>query len=128
MNGQNLGLFQFDYDLTWMAFFMDDQDRFYARYGGREDADPDGYLTKASLLRVMREVLRLHEGRDVQTSRYEPAGKAVRTPEGIAAHVPNATRVTKLSEAGAFPSITTAPDGAMVVAWEENGSISVTRM
>jgi hypothetical protein len=50
------------------------------------------------------------------------------TPEGIAAHVPNATRVTKLSEAGAFPSITTAPDGAMVVAWEENGSISVTRM
>jgi C-terminal processing protease CtpA/Prc len=84
MNGQNLGLFQFDCDLTWMAFFMDDQDRFYARYGGREDADPESYLTRDSLLRVMREVLRLHEGRAVQTSRYEPAGKPARTPEDIA--------------------------------------------
>jgi predicted metalloprotease with PDZ domain len=84
MNGQNLGLFQFDYDLTWMAFFMDDQDRFYARYGGREDTDPEAYLTKASLGRVMREVLRLHETRTVQTGRYEPAGQPARTPEDIA--------------------------------------------
>src|SRR5262249_716047 len=35
MNGVNINLFQFDYDLTWMAFFMDADDRFYARYGGR---------------------------------------------------------------------------------------------
>jgi hypothetical protein len=50
------------------------------------------------------------------------------TPEGIAAHVPGASRVTKLSDSGAFPAIATAADGAMVVAWEENGSITVTRM
>jgi hypothetical protein len=50
------------------------------------------------------------------------------TPEGIAAHVPNASRVTKLSEAGAFPAIVTAGDGAMVAAWEQDGSITVTRM
>ena len=50
------------------------------------------------------------------------------TPDGIAAHVPNASRTTKLSDAGAFPSMTTAGDGAMVVAWEQNGSISVMRM
>jgi predicted metalloprotease with PDZ domain len=83
MNGVNINLFQFDYDLTWMAFFMDAQDRFYARYGGREDSDPDSYLTKDSLRRVMREVVRLHRDRAVQESRYEPAGKTVRTPEEI---------------------------------------------
>ena len=50
------------------------------------------------------------------------------TPAGIAAHVPEASRVTKLSETGGFPSMATAPDGAMVVAWEDNGAITVTRM
>jgi len=50
------------------------------------------------------------------------------TPEGIAAHVPNASRATKLSAAGAFPAIVTTGDGAIVVAWEENGAISLTRM
>jgi len=34
MNGVNIHLFQFERDLTWMAFFMDANDRFYARYGG----------------------------------------------------------------------------------------------
>src|SRR5262245_45012940 len=83
MNGVNLNLFQFEYDLTWMAFFMDSQDRFYARYGGREDASPESHLNKESLLTVMREVLALHKDGKVQTSRYEPDGKPVRTPEEI---------------------------------------------
>jgi serine protease Do len=84
MNGQNLNLFQFDYDLTWMAFFMDGHDRFYARYGGRDDAHAESHLTKASLLRVMRQVLDRHAAGAVQTSRYEPVAKTVRTPEDIA--------------------------------------------
>jgi hypothetical protein len=50
------------------------------------------------------------------------------TPQGIAAHVPGADRATKLSDAGAFPSGVTAPDGTVVFAWEENGAISVARM
>ena len=54
MNGVNINLFQFDYDLTWMAFFMDAHDGIYARYGGREDHDAESHLTKPSLLRVMR--------------------------------------------------------------------------
>jgi predicted metalloprotease with PDZ domain len=83
MNGKNINLFQFDYDLTWMAFFMDAHDRFYARYGGREDSSPESYLTKASLLKVMREVQTLHRAGQVQTSRYEPTAKTVRTPEDI---------------------------------------------
>jgi hypothetical protein len=83
MNGVNINLFQFERDLTWMAFFMDAQDRFYARYGGREDAEPESHLTKASLLRVMRQVLELHGAGKVQQSRYEPSREPVRTPEEI---------------------------------------------
>lgn len=83
MNGVNLNLFQFEYDLTWMAFFMDAHDRFYARYGGREDGHAELHLNRESLLRVMRRALELHAAGLVQTSRYEPAGKPVRTPEGI---------------------------------------------
>ena len=50
------------------------------------------------------------------------------TPSGIMAHVPNGTQTTKLSDAGAFPSVVTVPDGAVLVAWEENGAIATARM
>jgi predicted metalloprotease with PDZ domain len=83
MNGVNLNLFQFENDLTWMSFFMDDQDRFYARYGGREDENPESHLNQESLVRVMQQVLELHKKRQVQTGRYEPSGKQVRTPEEL---------------------------------------------
>jgi predicted metalloprotease with PDZ domain len=83
MNGVNINLFQFEYDLTFMAFFMDANDRFYARYGGREGFDAETCLTKESLVRVMEQVLELHRAGKVQTSRYEPTGKPARTPEDI---------------------------------------------
>jgi C-terminal processing protease CtpA/Prc len=84
MNGVNLNLFQFERDLTFMAFFMDAQDRFYARYGGRDDGSAESHLSKVSLLKVMQEVLRLHHMGTVQTSRYEPSAGPGRTPEEIA--------------------------------------------
>jgi serine protease Do len=83
MNGVNINLFQFEYDLTWMGFFMDSQDRFYARYGGREDEHPESHLNQESLVRVMKQVLELHKEGRVQTSRYEPAVKSTRIPEDI---------------------------------------------
>src|SRR5262245_38419765 len=83
MNGVNINLFPFDYDLTWMAFFMDGDDRFYARYGGREDADPETHLTQKSLVRIMRQVLGLHRAKQLQLGKQEPAGKPVRTPEDL---------------------------------------------
>jgi predicted metalloprotease with PDZ domain len=83
MNGINLTLFPFEYDLTWMAFFMDGQDRFYARYGGRNDRAAESHLNKESLVRVMTQVLELHRAGKVQTSRYEPAPAPARTPEEI---------------------------------------------
>jgi serine protease Do len=92
MNGVDLNLFQFDYDLTWMAFFMDADDKFYARYGGREDADPESYLTRASLARVMREALRKHRGGPGEAARPETARGLARTPEDIPTMAPMMAR------------------------------------
>ena len=85
MNGINLDLFQFEYDLTWMGFFMDGNDRFYARYGGRLDEDAESHLSQQSLARVMRQVIGLHRDKAVQTSHYESQGLNPRTPEQLAA-------------------------------------------
>jgi hypothetical protein len=83
MNGVNLNLFPFDYDLTWMAFFMDGSNRVYARYGGREDRAAESHLTKASLVKVMRQALELHGQKNHRADRSEPPARPVRTPEDI---------------------------------------------
>ena len=84
MNGVNLNQFQFEFDLTWMAFFQNAEGQTYARYGGREDAGPETHLTKDSLLRIMQQVLDLHKVGDAKPwSRYEPAGGTKSTPESI---------------------------------------------
>jgi len=84
MNGLNLNQFPFEYDLTWMSFFQNAAGKTYTRYGGREDHDAESHLNKASLLRVMRQVLELHEKESVQPdNRYEPIAKSVHTPEDI---------------------------------------------
>lgn len=84
MNGVNLNQFQFEYDLTWMAFFQSADGRTYVRYGGREDHDAESHLNKQSLLRVMSQALILHRDGKIQpNNRYEPVATSVRTPEQI---------------------------------------------
>ena len=61
MNGINLELFQFEFDLTWMSFFMDAENRIYTRYGGRDDSSPESHLNRNSLLATMRSALALHK-------------------------------------------------------------------
>lgn len=81
MNDVNLDRFLFEYDLTWMSFFQNGEGHTYTRYGGRDDRDPEYFLTKDSLMGVMRQVLRMHEENDIQTiGRYEPDLETVRTP------------------------------------------------
>lgn len=60
MNNADIGLFQFDFDLTWMGFFLDADERIYSRYGGRDGGDPEGRLSVAGLKYTMREVLQYH--------------------------------------------------------------------
>ena len=83
MNGHNIELFQFEFDLTFMSFFMDANNHFYSRYGGRDGTDAESHLNKESLVRVMRQVQELHKKNDVQSSRYESTAKSSRTPEQI---------------------------------------------
>ncbi len=50
------------------------------------------------------------------------------TAKGIEAHLPGAADSTHLSDAGAFPALLALPDGAILAAWEENGSIATRRL
>lgn len=53
MRGVDLRRFEFDYDLTWAAFFLDSQGRVLGRFGGRDAASPDTYLTLDGLKHAM---------------------------------------------------------------------------
>ena len=60
MRGVDLGLFAFDYDLTWAALFMGADGTTYGRFGGRDAESPDKYLTLAGLKYAMRQALEAH--------------------------------------------------------------------
>jgi serine protease Do len=70
MNDVDLALFQFDYDLTWMGFFLDANNRIYSRYGGRDAQSDEGRLSIDGLKVTMRRVLDLH--RQAQRTKTEP--------------------------------------------------------
>jgi predicted metalloprotease with PDZ domain len=56
----DLNLFDFDYDLTFVVFFLNAEGRVYARYGGRDAVDPDSRQSLAGLGYTMKSVLRMH--------------------------------------------------------------------
>ena len=60
----DLNLFEFDYDLTFMAFFLNAEEQVYARYGGRDANNPDSRQSLAGLRYTMRSVLQMHEGNE----------------------------------------------------------------
>ncbi len=79
MNGVDLARFEFDYDTTWQAFFLDSHLRVYSRYGGRDEHSADGRQSIESLLTTMREVLEVHERRQ---ARAEPPPREGRDEGG----------------------------------------------
>src|SRR5260221_14303779 len=58
MRGVDLRRFDFDYDLTWVGFFLTPQGNVLGRFGGRDAESPDKYLTFKGLKRAMETVLR----------------------------------------------------------------------
>src|SRR5262245_45540902 len=60
MREVNLDLFDFDYDLTWMAFFVDPQWRCLRRYGGRDADSAEGRVSLAGLRHAMKRALDRH--------------------------------------------------------------------
>ena len=63
MRGVNLDLFDFDFDLTWAAFFLGPDETVYGRYGGRDATSPDSRMSLAGLHYAMTEVLGAHRSK-----------------------------------------------------------------
>jgi predicted metalloprotease with PDZ domain len=76
MRGVDLELFEFDYDLTWMAFFLDGNERILGRFGGRPAEDANKYHSLEGLRFALAAALQRH--------RQAPAGQlAKRTPRTV---------------------------------------------
>jgi serine protease Do len=67
MRGVDLDVFDFDYDLTWAAFFLDANERVLGRYGGRDALSPDKRTSLAGLRCAMVNALKTH--RDTTSAR-----------------------------------------------------------
>lgn len=61
IDNADLNLFEFDYDLTFMVFFLNADSEVYARYGGRDAKNADSRQSLAGLRYTMQSVLRTHE-------------------------------------------------------------------
>jgi hypothetical protein len=60
MREADLDLFDFDYDLTWMGFFLGADGRVLGRYGGRVADSAEGRLSLAGLKYAMERALERH--------------------------------------------------------------------
>lgn len=66
-----MNLFEFDYDLTFMVFFLDANAKVYARYGGRDARDADNRQSLEGLHYTMKSVLAMHQ-RTAAEREYAP--------------------------------------------------------
>jgi hypothetical protein len=75
MKGVDLQVFQFDYDQTWAAFFMNADGTIYGRYGTRAGHKDHAttHISLASLKKSMQRALELHRG--YPANRAQLAGK-----------------------------------------------------
>ncbi len=56
----DLNIFDFDYDLTWMAFFLNADGKVYGRYGGRDGTSATSRLSLQGLRYAMSAALAKH--------------------------------------------------------------------
>lgn len=61
---EDLNLFEFDYDLTFMVFFLSADEKVYARYGSRDAVSPDSRQSLEGLRYTMASVLAMHQGKE----------------------------------------------------------------
>jgi hypothetical protein len=79
MRGVDLDLFDFDYDLTWMGFFLNADGVVYGRYGGRDAESADSRVSLAGLLYALEAALERH--RRMETHPSPPETRPPRTVE-----------------------------------------------
>jgi hypothetical protein len=77
----DLGLFQFDYDQTWCAFFVNADGTIYGRYGTRAagGANSTTHVSVASFRKTMQRILELHK--DYPSNKAQLTSKRGRKPE-----------------------------------------------
>jgi predicted metalloprotease with PDZ domain len=68
----DLGRFEFDFDLTWYAFFLNADEAIYGRYGGRDASSADARLSMKGLRFAMERALEAHGRRPAPTQRELP--------------------------------------------------------
>jgi hypothetical protein len=86
--------------------------------------DHDLYLAETGKPEV-----KLGEGQDIALAVNGKGAYTIwSTPGGIEARLPGASSNMHLSNAGGFPTLLTLPDGAILAAWEEDGSIATRRL
>ncbi len=69
MRGVDLDLFDFDYDLTWMGFFLNADSTIYGRYGGRDADSADSRVSLAGLRYAMSAALERHRRMEMRPPR-----------------------------------------------------------
>jgi hypothetical protein len=83
-NGMDLALFQFDYDQTWAAFFLNADRTIYGRYGRRSQKSVTHDISLEGFRKAMAAALELHKGypgnKESLVGRLGPAPR-FRTPE-----------------------------------------------
>src|SRR5689334_12689596 len=64
MEGVDLSLFEFDYDCTWMAFFLNADKTIYGRYGTRASSSADVGIDVSieGFKRALQGALEIHAG------------------------------------------------------------------
>src|SRR5262245_47066023 len=90
MEGVDLELFQFDYDQTWAAFFLNAGGTIYGRFGTRAGRGHDSttHISAASFRKSMERALEAHRG--YPGNREQFAGKRGPEPEyAVAEKIPN---------------------------------------
>lgn len=79
--GLDLKLFQYDFDMSWAAMFMNADGTIYGRYGTRTASGPgsDSHLSLAGFRRAAQRALELHKG--YPANRAQLAGKTGGEPD-----------------------------------------------
>jgi len=87
ITGADLNLFEFDYDLTWMAFFLNPEGTVvYGRYGGRDAKGPDTRNSLAGLKYAMKAALETHRAQGLKPAPVK------RQPPAYIENLPTAKR------------------------------------
>src|SRR5262249_40215421 len=83
IEGLDLSLFAFDFDLTLMVFFLNADEQMYARYGQRDAVGPDTRQSLEGLRYTMQSVLAMHQREQkVFAPREQETAKSMRDIAG----------------------------------------------